>query len=111
MGVGMGDGMDKRYLLGVDIGTYESKGVVTTLAGKVVATATRPHELLIPQAGWAEHDADLLGMSELGRSVHGLGRLALGVADDQLDLSPVHATGGIDLLHGELDAAVDTDPG
>jgi len=50
--------MEERYLLGVDIGTYESKGVLVTLAGDVVATAVRPHELLLPRQGWAEHDAE-----------------------------------------------------
>ncbi len=46
------------YLLGIDIGTYESKGVLTTGAGEVVATAAVGHELSIPRPGWAEHDAD-----------------------------------------------------
>jgi xylulokinase len=50
--------MDKEYLLGVDIGTYESKGVITTLQGEIVATQTRPHELSIPKPGWAEHDVE-----------------------------------------------------
>jgi len=46
------------YLLGIDIGTYESKGVLTTEAGEVVASAAVGHELAIPRPGWAEHDAD-----------------------------------------------------
>lgn len=49
---------NKGYLLGVDVGTYESKGVITTPQGEVVSTQTRPHELLIPRPGWAEHDAE-----------------------------------------------------
>jgi xylulokinase len=47
-----------ELLLGIDIGTYESKGVVTTLGGSVVATAAIGHELSIPNPGWAEHDAE-----------------------------------------------------
>ena len=47
-----------RYTLGVDIGTYESKGVLADASGRVVATATRAHEMLVPQPGWAEHRAD-----------------------------------------------------
>ena len=50
--------MNREYLLGVDIGTYESKGVITTLQGEVIATKTHPHELSIPRPGWAEHDAE-----------------------------------------------------
>jgi xylulokinase len=46
------------HTLGVDIGTYESKGVLVDAAGNVTAMATRPHRMLIPQPGWAEHRAD-----------------------------------------------------
>lgn len=45
-------------LLGVDIGTSSSKGVVVRLDGTIVATAQRPHQLSLPRAGWAEHDAE-----------------------------------------------------
>jgi xylulokinase len=45
------------HTLGVDIGTYESKGVIASADGEVVATATRPHDMLVPQPGWAEHRA------------------------------------------------------
>jgi xylulokinase len=44
--------------LGVDIGTYESKGVLVDREGTVVASAARPHGLIVPQAGWAEHRAE-----------------------------------------------------
>jgi len=45
-------------LLGVDIGTSASKGVLVDRSGTVVATATRPHEVSTPLPGWVEHDAD-----------------------------------------------------
>ncbi len=48
----------KKYYLGVDIGTYESKGAIVDGAGKVVAVASVAHGLSMPQPGWAEHDAD-----------------------------------------------------
>src|SRR5919108_2163376 len=44
-------------LLGVDIGTSSSKGVLTTPDGRVVATAVREHAVSRPHPGWAEHDA------------------------------------------------------
>lgn len=50
--------MATKYLLGIDIGTYESKGVLTTLDGEVVNTQVSPHQMLIPQQGWAEHDPE-----------------------------------------------------
>ena len=45
-------------LLGVDIGTASSKGVLVRLDGAIVATAQRPHQLSLPRPGWAEHDAE-----------------------------------------------------
>ncbi len=50
--------MKQGYLLGVDIGTYESKGVITRLDGQVINTQVCPHTLSIPRQGWAEHDAE-----------------------------------------------------
>lgn len=47
-----------QHYLGIDIGTYESKGVLVDATGRIVATAARPHKMLVPQPGWAEHDAE-----------------------------------------------------
>jgi xylulokinase len=46
-------------LLGIDLGTASSKGVLTTPDGAVVATAVRPrpHSMSQPFPGWAEVDA------------------------------------------------------
>lgn len=43
------------YTLGVDIGTFETKGVLVDAAGVVIATARQAHEMIVPQPGWAEH--------------------------------------------------------
>jgi xylulokinase len=43
------------HTLGIDIGSFESKGVLVDAEGKVTAKATRPHTMLVPQPGWAEH--------------------------------------------------------
>jgi xylulokinase len=43
------------HYLGIDIGTYESKGVLIDGSGRIVASAARPHKMLVPQPGWAEH--------------------------------------------------------
>lgn len=45
-------------LLGVDIGTSSSKGVLVRPDGTIVATAQRPHRLSLPRPGWAEHDGE-----------------------------------------------------
>ena len=47
----------KGLLLGVDIGTYESKGLLVEPNGCLVASHTIPHKLLLPRQGWAEHNA------------------------------------------------------
>jgi len=45
-------------LLGIDVGTYESKGVLVDSGGRILASAARPHPMAIPRPGWAEHDAE-----------------------------------------------------
>ncbi|MFM2390308.1 MAG: hypothetical protein RLZZ437_1863 [Pseudomonadota bacterium] len=46
------------YTLGVDIGTFESKGVLVDGVGRIVAMASHPHQMIVPRPGWAEHDAE-----------------------------------------------------
>ncbi|MGI9354853.1 MAG: FGGY-family carbohydrate kinase [Rhizobiaceae bacterium] len=44
--------------LGIDIGTYASKGVLADSDGRIIAQAERRHEMMVPKPGWAEHDPD-----------------------------------------------------
>lgn len=44
-----------KHYLGVDIGTFETKGVIASQGGEIVASAARAHQMLVPQPGWAEH--------------------------------------------------------
>lgn len=46
------------HTLGIDIGTFESKGVLVDAKGHITASASRPHKMLVPRAGWAEHRAE-----------------------------------------------------
>jgi xylulokinase len=50
--------MAKEYLLGVDIGTYSSKGVLVEVNGVVAASHIVQHNLSMPKPGFFEHDAD-----------------------------------------------------
>ncbi len=51
--------MSHQYLLGVDIGTYSSKGVlVDACTGEITGSHIIEHNIYIPKPGWAEHDAD-----------------------------------------------------
>ncbi len=47
-----------KLLLGIDIGTSSSKGVLARPSGEIVASAAVPHDLSLPRPGWAEHDAE-----------------------------------------------------
>ena len=47
-----------QLLLGIDIGTYSSKGVLCSPDGTILAEARADHEMSIPKPGYAEHDAD-----------------------------------------------------
>ncbi|GAB3686919.1 FGGY-family carbohydrate kinase [Angustibacter aerolatus] len=47
-----------EVVLGIDLGTASSKGVLTTPDGAVVATAVREHGMSMPSPGWYEVDAE-----------------------------------------------------
>lgn len=50
--------MAEKLLIGIDIGTGSSKGVLVKLSGEVVSISEQPHDLSLPRPGWAEHDAE-----------------------------------------------------
>jgi xylulokinase len=54
-----------NILLGIDIGTYTSKGVLVEADGIIAKTALVEHEMSIPQPGWAEQDADAIWWGDL----------------------------------------------
>ncbi|MCL2367400.1 MAG: FGGY-family carbohydrate kinase [Oscillospiraceae bacterium] len=46
-----------KYLLGIDIGTTSVKVVLISDRGEILAEASREHDLLTPEPGWAEECA------------------------------------------------------
>ncbi|HUQ78535.1 MAG TPA: FGGY-family carbohydrate kinase [Patescibacteria group bacterium] len=86
-------------LLGVDIGTASSKGVLVRLDGGIVATTQRPHQLSLPRAGWAEHDAEAVWWADfvsIARELaaHEGGRIAaVGVSGIGPAVLPVDGSG------------------
>lgn len=57
--------MSRKYLLGVDIGTYSSKGVLVDAgSGEVLASHEVEHNLSMPRPGWVEHDAEQIWWGE-----------------------------------------------
>lgn len=49
---------DVDLLVGIDMGTSSSKGVLVTPDGVIVASHQVPHEISLPRPGWAEVDAE-----------------------------------------------------
>lgn len=46
------------YFVGIDVGTYESKGVIIDDLGKVISFASTSHSIENPKPNYFEHDAD-----------------------------------------------------
>lgn len=86
-------------LLGVDIGTSSSKGVLVKPDGTIVATTQRPHQLSLPRPGWAEHDGETVWWADfvaIARELagHEGGRIAaVGVSGIGPAVLPVDAAG------------------
>jgi xylulokinase len=53
-----------QYLMGIDIGSYESKGVLTDLHGKVLARHAIKHELQFLKPGFVEQDVEKVWWGE-----------------------------------------------
>ena len=47
-----------ELLLGIDMGTGSTKGLLVDASGAVVASETIPHAMQLPRPGWAEVDAE-----------------------------------------------------
>ncbi|MGC8878706.1 MAG: xylulokinase [Anaerolineae bacterium] len=58
-------------LLGLDVGTTATKGLVFDLSGNILASASQPYSLLTPQPGWVEQSPDELckAVAQVIRSV------------------------------------------
>lgn len=52
------DASRRDLLIGVDVGTYSSKGVLVDLQGNILRQKIVPHEISMPQHGHVEHDAE-----------------------------------------------------
>jgi xylulokinase len=105
-------------LLGIDIGTSSSKGVLTRSDGQLVAQAVREHTTSSPRPGWVEHDAEQVwwrDFTELavellagapagerlgGVGVSGIGPCLLPAGDDDEPLRPAILY-GVDTRSGD----------
>lgn len=114
-----------RHVIGIDIGTSSSKGVLVDERGVIRARASRPHEVSTPSPGWVEHDADAVWWADFvhlareltaacdgdlsGLAISGIGPTLLPADADGTPLRPAvlygvdtRATAQIDALTGEI---------
>lgn len=92
-------------VVGVDVGTGSSKGVLATAEGVVIAKTMRHHQMSLPRAGHAEMDAETIWWGEVasicrelalharghtiaGLCVSGIGPCVLVTDDDLTPLRP-----------------------
>lgn len=83
--------MTGSLLLGVDIGTSSSKGVLCTPDGDILVTRIVEHETSFPRPGWAEHDADAIWWGEFVQITRSI--LAEGYTGDDIGGVAVSAIG------------------
>ena len=55
----------ERYFLGIDIGTFASRGILIDESFRVTADASVPHGMDNPQPGWFEQDAEAVWWGDL----------------------------------------------
>ncbi len=53
-----------QYFMGIDIGTFSSKGVIMDEHATIIAEHSVPHQMEIPKPGYAEHDAEEIWWSD-----------------------------------------------
>ncbi len=94
--------MASQYLIGVDVGTNGSKGVLVELDGNVKAYNFREHSVHTPKPGWCEQDADSVWWEDLKQILRALVTqsgidpkeiVAVGVSATCPDLLPVDEDG------------------
>ncbi|MCE7001738.1 FGGY-family carbohydrate kinase [Kibdelosporangium philippinense] len=69
-------------LIGIDIGTSSSKGVLVSPEGTIVARASRPHTVSTLRPGWVEHDAESVWWTDF-----------VSIARELVEASPAPITG------------------
>lgn len=116
-----------NVLLGIDTGTYSTKGVACLADGTIVAEARANHGIEVPHPGFAEQDADLVwwadvclvarrlmalvpqGSRVIGLATSGTGPCLVAVDDDGRPLRPAMLY-GVDARSGgqiaELEARI-----
>ena len=67
----------KSFILALDQGTTSSRAILFDHGGRVCASAQREFRQVYPQAGWVEHDAERIWISQLAVAVEALQKAKL----------------------------------
>lgn len=70
-----------EVLMGIDVGTGSTKGLLATPDGRIVTSTVRDHRLSLPRPGWAEMDAESIWWTEIA----GISRELVATADSTGD--------------------------
>ena len=76
-----------KYYMGIDIGTFESKGMLIDENGNCVTTHSVPHVMESPEPGFAEHDAEQTWWGDFCQISKAM------IADSQVDPQDIKGVG------------------
>ena len=76
-----------KYFMGIDIGTFESKGLLMNETGEIVIVQSTPHIMQTPHPGHAEHDAEETWWHDFCRLSNGL------IAESGIDPKDIKGVG------------------
>jgi xylulokinase len=92
-----------QCLMGIDIGSYESKGVLTDVSGKILAKAAIKHELQFLKPGFVEQDVEKVWWGEFVELTKQL------IAQAKIDARDV-ASVGLSGIYSMVPVDKNTDP-
>jgi len=76
-----------KYFMGIDIGTFESKGLLMNENGEIVIVQSTPHIMQTPHPGYAEHDAEETWWHDFCKLSNGL------IAESGIDPNDIKGVG------------------
>ena len=72
----------EKYILALDQGTTSSRAILFDKAGNIVSVAQKEFTQIFPQAGWVEHDAMEIWVSQATVAKEAM--LKLGIKEEQV---------------------------
>jgi len=70
-----------KYILALDQGTTSSRAIVFDREGRIISMAQAEYEQIYPQAGWVEHDPEVLWRTQMETAVEAVKKAGLTARD------------------------------